>query len=70
MSITARDVVEAASLGNLELLKKYKEQGLNLGEGDYDRRTPLHLAASEGKLEVVKWLIDNGISYFYFFSYS
>ena len=29
---------------------------------DYDRRTPLHLAASEGKLEVVRHLLRCGAS--------
>jgi ankyrin repeat protein len=32
--------------------------GLNPNEGDYDRRTALHLAASEGQLEVTKVLIE------------
>ena len=32
--------------------------GLHPDKGDYDRRTALHLAASEGLLEVVKFLID------------
>ena len=26
--------------------------------GDYDKRTPLHLACSEGKIEIVKYLVD------------
>ena len=27
--------------------------------GDYDQRTALHLAASEGHAEVVRWLLDH-----------
>ena len=27
---------------------------------DYDKRFALHLAASEGHLDVVKWLVENG----------
>lgn len=29
-----------------------------MNRGDYDRRTPLHLAASTGQLKVVKFLIE------------
>ena len=28
-----------------------------MGQGDYDRRTALHLAAAEGHLEVVRFLL-------------
>ncbi len=27
---------------------------------DYDKRTGLHLAAAQGKVEVVKYLLENG----------
>lgn len=27
---------------------------------DYDKRTPMHVAASEGKVEVLKVLVDKG----------
>ena len=31
-----------------------------MGEGDYDQRTPLHLASAFGHLEIVKCLISMG----------
>jgi len=36
--------------------------GVSLEEGDYDKRTPLHLASSSGHLEIVKFLIKCGVS--------
>lgn len=28
--------------------------------GDYDKRTPLHVAVSQNHLEIVQFLLDNG----------
>ncbi len=36
--------------------------GVNLAEGDYDGRTAIHLAASEGQEEVVRYLIAKGVN--------
>lgn len=33
-------------------------QGVDLSACDYDRRTPLHVAASEGDLNMVKFLVN------------
>ena len=51
----------AAFTGNLEALSNIAEAGGNLGQGDYDQRTPLHLAASEGHFELILFLLDRDI---------
>lgn len=35
-------------------------QGSNLCLGDFDGRTPLHVAACEGHIKVVQYLLCNG----------
>jgi ankyrin repeat protein len=41
-------------------LKRLVVKGLKVNQGDYDQRTPLHLACSAGHLDIVKYLIENG----------
>eukprot|EP01060_Flectonema_neradi_P000526 TRINITY_DN1032_c1_g1_i1.p1 TRINITY_DN1032_c1_g1~~TRINITY_DN1032_c1_g1_i1.p1 ORF type:complete len:934 (+),score=201.10 TRINITY_DN1032_c1_g1_i1:536-3337(+) len=50
---------EAAASGDAVALKGMLESGANATVGDYDRRTPLHLAAEEGHLECVKLLVTH-----------
>jgi len=50
----------AAASGNLEELKRLKALGADINSGDYDARTAIHLAASEGRIEVLFWLLSNG----------
>jgi glutaminase len=50
----------AASCGDLESVHRLYIQGCNLDASDYDKRTPLHLAAFGNHLEVVKFLIGHG----------
>ena len=51
----------AASTGDLEELNRLYVMGVSLEEGDYDKRTPLHLASSSGHLDIVKFLIKCGV---------
>lgn len=52
-----------AANGDLEGLSRLFNSGVNLERGDYDLRTPLHLAAAAGHLDVVKFLIHGGINH-------
>jgi len=52
----------AASSGDLKGIQMILDSGGNPNSGDYDHRTPLHLASAEGHLEVVRVLVLNGAS--------
>lgn len=47
--------------GSVEGVKSLMLKGANLEVGDYDGRTPLHLAASEGHLNMIKFMIETGL---------
>jgi hypothetical protein len=48
-----------ASEGKLDDLKRIKETtSVNLNDGDYDRRTPLHVSCGAGNSDVVRYLVD------------
>eukprot|EP00026_Physarum_polycephalum_P004566 Phypoly_transcript_04588.p1 GENE.Phypoly_transcript_04588~~Phypoly_transcript_04588.p1 ORF type:complete len:601 (+),score=91.42 Phypoly_transcript_04588:309-2111(+) len=50
-----------AAKGDLIKLKLLvEEEKFNVNDPDYDGRTPLHLAAEEGHLETVKYLVQRG----------
>lgn len=53
-------LLEHCSKGNYNVIKKKLENGASARYADYDRRTPLHLAATEGHREVVELLISHG----------
>jgi len=52
------NLCEAASKGDISELRHLVTNGLDVNEGDYDKRTALHLAASEGVLDAVQFLIN------------
>lgn len=52
--------INAAASNDLETLSRLIVMGVNINAGDYDRRTPLHLAVSAGNVDVIKYLIEKG----------
>ncbi|XP_047319214.1 potassium channel SKOR-like [Impatiens glandulifera] len=50
--------------GDCDLLKRLLANGLNPDSCDYDNRTPLHLAASQGLYFMAKLLVEAGASVF------
>jgi hyperpolarization activated cyclic nucleotide-gated potassium channel 4 len=49
-----------AAADDVDTLRRYIAAGADVNVGDYDRRTALHIAAAEGKLEVVALLVEVG----------
>jgi glutaminase len=54
-------LVDAASRGDLFEVQKLFSVDVDINEGDYDDRTPLHLAASEGHAHIIEFLINNKV---------
>eukprot|EP00741_Cyanophora_paradoxa_P015539 tig00020902_g15000.t1 len=49
-----------AHKGNLEGVKRYLAMDVDVDSADYDGRTALHLAASDGHIDIIHLLIDRG----------
>mmetsp|Transcript_12942 Transcript_12942/g.27945 ORF Transcript_12942/g.27945 Transcript_12942/m.27945 type:complete len:569 (+) Transcript_12942:175-1881(+) len=57
----ANNFISAASEGDIEEVRALLELGnVDINEGDYDRRTALHLAAGEGRYGVIELLCEKG----------
>jgi glutaminase len=50
----------AAAQGDISEMQQLMAIGVDLNESDYDGRTPLHLAASEGQSDAVRFLVKHG----------
>lgn len=55
------ELIWAASLGDISFIRRALARGLRLDIGDYDHRTPLHLASAEGRSQIVSYLIAHGV---------
>lgn len=54
-------MIDGAAKGNKEKMIKILATGkVDINQSDYDNRTALHLAAAEGHLDIVKYLVENG----------
>ena len=54
------DLCWAAAHGDIKAMQRLVASGVDINGADYDGRTALHLAASEGKLESVRYILQNG----------
>lgn len=52
----------AASKGDLNSIIILYSKGIDLNSSDYDKRTALHLSCSEGKINVIKYLINKNVN--------
>lgn len=58
LNTPASELCAAAAEGDLELLKELLAKGIEVDASDYDKRTALHVGASEGHLSVVQHLLN------------
>ncbi|XP_042240954.1 glutaminase liver isoform, mitochondrial-like isoform X2 [Homarus americanus] len=53
------DLLFSAAAGDLSALRRHSLSGTDMGAKDYDGRTALHVATSEGHAEIVAFLLQN-----------
>jgi len=56
----AQELSELTMSGSTDQLRTMILCGINVNAADYDKRTPLHIAASKGELHILEALIDAG----------
>ncbi|KAL7989662.1 hypothetical protein Chor_012328, partial [Crotalus horridus] len=55
---TVVNLLFAAHSGDISALRRFALSAMDMEQKDYDSRTALHVAAAEGHLEVVKFLME------------
>ncbi|KAL6060416.1 Ammonium transporter [Balamuthia mandrillaris] len=58
LNVETHQLCAAAAIGDLAELKRLCKKHANPSLGDYDGRTPLHVAAAGGHIAVVKYLVE------------
>ena len=58
--LTLMTLLFAAKAGDVTALRSLHMQGADMEAADYDGRTALHLAAAEGHIEAVKFILEVG----------
>ena len=58
MEVQVTSLMCAASAGSLSSIQRYFMSGMNLGQCNCDKRTPLHVAAAEGHYDIVDFLVN------------
>ena len=58
---SAEEIIKYSSVGDVNALRQLRIKNIDLSLVDYDRRTPMHLAASNGHLNVVRYLYESGV---------
>lgn len=53
-------LIWAACQGDLDEIKRLIAHGVDVNKGDYDKRTAMHLASTEGHIKVVEYLLNKG----------
>lgn len=56
LDIVGSNLCDAAARGDLELVQQYLKKNVPANITDYDGRTPFHLAAAEGHIQILKVL--------------
>ena len=56
-------LIEAASMGDIDTLRALIQEGVDINYRDRCGRTALHLACAEGHTNVIEYLLDHGADY-------
>jgi len=56
------EACQCAAIGDYEGISRLEVLGFDMNSGDYDNRTPLHLATSSGHFDIVSFLLKKGFN--------